>query len=174
MSEHEALPKFELRLPIGFHARDRARRGESRGDANARESDGLSLPYFAGAPRSGRPQLVAATSGDRRDASPASVGKDALDHPHDADVACTSAQILAHGDADVMLSRRLHAQDDVARRNDHARRAITALQRMMSRERRPQFARDLVLIEALYRGDFGVFTSDSKGDAGAYWHAVDE
>ena len=44
----------------------------------------------------------------------------------------------------------------------------------MRRESRPQLARDLVVVEAFYGGDFCVLASDGEGDARAYRHAVDE
>ena len=45
---------------------------------------------------------------------------------------------------------------------------------MVSRESRPQLARDFVLVEAFDGGDFGVFASDGEGDARAYRRAVDK
>src|SRR5580693_2479407 len=176
VGDDEALPELDLRLPIGLDARGRARRSHSWGGASAGGGNrcGGGRAHFAGAPRSGWPQSLAAASWDGRDAACTTVGKHGLDRAHDADITCASAEIAAHRDADVVLARRFHAQHNVARRNNHAGSAIAALQSMMSRESRPQLARNLVLVEAFDGGDFGVFASDREGDARAYRHVVDE
>ena len=135
--DEEALPEFDLRLPVGLKARGRAYRHAWRGaNDGGNNGDGSHL-RFAGAPRSGRSQSVTIAPGNSRNTASATIGNDALNRAHDADIAGASAEIAAHRDADVMLAGRLHAQHDVARGNDHARRAIAALQRVVSRESRP-------------------------------------
>src|ERR1700722_7831906 len=104
MSDHEALPDLDLRLPIGFDPR--RRRCGARGGPNACGGKGRcgAREHFAGAPRSGRPQSLAAASGDGFDPARPPVEEDSLHRAHDANITCASAEIAAHGDADIVLA----------------------------------------------------------------------
>src|ERR1700678_543903 len=109
MSDHEALPELNLRLPIDLDPCGSACCDGSWGGANACGSKGRGRvqAHFAGAARSGRPQPLAAASGNRFEPTRPPVGKDALHRAHDTDITRASAQIPAHRDADVRLSLRL-------------------------------------------------------------------
>ena len=66
------------------------------------------------------------------------------------------------------------AQDEIASGDQHSRRAESALHRVLAVEGRAQFDRDLVVVEALDRGDVGAAAGAGKGDARADRLAIDE
>src|SRR5439155_14039292 len=85
-----------------------------------------------------------------------------------------AAQVAAHRLPNLPLVGRLGAQHEVARSDQHAWRAIAALQRVLARERGAQLAHDLVVVEALDRGDARALARHRIGDAGARRFAVDQ
>jgi hypothetical protein len=72
---------------------------------------------------------------DRLNAALAAISDHALDRAHNTDIAGATAEIAAHSDADRMFVIIQRAQNNVATRHQHARRAIAALQGMLAPER---------------------------------------
>ena len=97
-----------------------------------------------------------------------------LDRPHDTDIAGAPAQIAAQSDANQALVGLREAQHQIARGDQHSRRAIAALQRVFAGEGRTKLCRNAVLIEAFDRGDFCPFASHRIGDARTRRHAVEQ
>ena len=111
---------------------------------------------------------------ERRDAPLAPRRDHFLHRRDDADVPRTTAEIAAEADADRPILRKGETQREVARADHHARRAIAALQRMISAKRLAQFARELVVIEAFDRRDLGARAGDRERDAGSRRLAVQQ
>ena len=110
----------------------------------------------------------------RRDIARAPRFDHGLDRPHDADIAGAPAQIAAQSDADEALVGLRQAQHEITRGDQHSRRAVTALQRMLAGEGRAKLRRNAVLIEAFDRGDLSPFAGHRIGDARARRNAVEQ
>ena len=85
--------------------------------------------------RSHRAERRPAGARERRDAPLAPRRDHFLHRRDDADVSRTTAEIAAEADADRPIVREGETQREVARADHHARRAIAALQRMISAKR---------------------------------------
>ena len=94
-----------------------------------------------------RPERRAAGIRHGRYAAGAAFGEHALHRADNAGIAGAAAEIAAHGDADVLFARLVEPRHHVARGDEHARRAVAALQRMLAREGGAQFAGDLVIVD---------------------------
>ena len=141
----------------------RGRRGSSRGRRCG-----------AGVPRPCRAEALAAAVRDRGDAARTTRREYALRRANDADIARASAEVAAERDANVALARHLHAQHDVPRADQHARCAITALQRVLALECVAQLPGDLVAFETFDRSHLRASACYGERDAGARWNAVDQ
>ena len=97
-----------------------------------------------------------------------------LDRPHDTDIAGAPAQIAAQSDADPALVGLRQAQHEIARGDQHSRRAIAALQRMLAGEGRAKLCRNVVFVEAFDRDDLCPFAGHRIGDARTRRHAVEQ
>ena len=75
---------------------------------------------------------------NRQDPSLAPLVEHGAYRPHDADIAGAAAQISAQSDADETLIGLRQPQHEIARGDQHSRRAVTALQRMFTREGRTE------------------------------------
>src|ERR1700722_8789799 len=80
MSDHEAPPELDLRLPVGFDPRGCPRRADTWGGPNASGGKGRCPPppHAPGAPRPGRPLSPPAPPGDGFPPARPPVGKDTL------------------------------------------------------------------------------------------------
>ena len=97
-----------------------------------------------------------------------------MDGPHDADIAGAATKVAAHSHADVVLVRRLRAQDEIAAGHQHAGRAIAALQSMFAGKCRTQLRADVIVVEALDRGNARASAGYGIGDARTHRNAVDQ
>jgi hypothetical protein len=104
----------------------------------------------------------------------AAISDYALDRPYNTDVASATAEIPTHGNADRVLVVVSRAQNDIAARHQHPRRAIAALQGVLTRKRCAQLLHDIVVVEALDRRYFGMGASRDISDAGARRYAIDK
>ena len=89
--------------------------------------------------RADRTQNLPPSTRFRRDIACAPRFDHGLDRPHDADIAGAAAQIAAQSDADQAFIGLRQAQHEIARGDQHSRRAVTALQRMFAGEGRTKF-----------------------------------
>src|SRR4029077_9330478 len=132
--------------------------------------DGRSLA----ASRTRRPQRLSSAVVLRRYASPTPLVDDRRDGAHDADIAGTPAQIAAQPDADQLLVGMRKAQHQVAGRDEHSRRAVATLQRVLPREGRTQFGSDFVLVEAFDGGHLSSVAAYGIGDARPRRDAIEQ
>ena len=85
--------------------------------------------------RTRRPHRPASGIGYRRDAAHPPAFDHAGNGADDPNIAGTAAQIAAHRDANFLLVCAIGPHDQIAGGNQHSRRAIAALQRVLARER---------------------------------------
>jgi hypothetical protein len=111
---------------------------------------------------------------NRYNAFLAAISDYALDRPHNTDVASATAEIPTHGNANRAFVVVCRAQNDIAARHQHTRRAIAALQGVLTRKRCAQLLHDIVLVEALDRRYFGMGAGRGISDAGARRYAIDK
>ena len=130
--------------------------------------------HRAPTPRSHWSQFSSAAARHRRNAARAPLGDRHLNRADDSHIAGAAAEIAAHGDSNLLLVRVGQPHDEIARRDEHPRCAIAALQRVLARECCAQFAGNLVIIEAFDRGYIGALAGERVGDAGARRNAIDE
>src|SRR5205085_9911832 len=97
----------------------------------------------------------------------------ALDGAHDAHVAGAAAEVARELLADARFVGVGKTQDDVARGDQHSRRAVAALQRVLGGERGAQLRHHRILGEALDRAHLGAFAGEREGDARSCRRAVD-
>src|ERR1700730_10094828 len=121
-----------------------------------------------------RPELLASRPSDRLDAPPASLVDDRAYGTKNADIAGAAAQVATQPDADRTFIRRMEAQHKVARRDPHPRRAITALQGLLTGKGRAKLGCDLVVVQAFDRGYSCAVAGSGKGDAGPRRHVVEQ
>src|SRR4051812_16669347 len=121
-----------------------------------------------------RPDHAAAGAGNGCDVATPTRDDHTPDGADDADITGAAAEIAAHRHANFLLVRSRAAQNKVARRDQHSRRAVAALQGVLALESLAQFARDLVVVQSLDGDDFGAVAGDRIGDAGAHRYAVDQ
>ena len=110
---------------------------------------------------------------EARDTSPSARRQHALDCAHDADVAGAAAQIAGQLLADARLIRRRQAEHDVARGDQHAGRAIAALQRVLGAESFAQIRHTASSSKPSMVRTSSAVAADGIGDAGARRRAVD-
>ena len=91
----------------------------------------------------------------------------------DALIAGAAAQVAAELDPDATRVGRGQADHDVARGDQHARRAVAALQAVLGGEGAAQARHDRVVVEALDGAHLGAVAGKRVGDAGARDLAVD-
>src|SRR3954469_3881247 len=92
----------------------------------------------------------------------------------DPDVTGAAAEIARKPEADAPLVRVGQADHQIARRDQHARRAVPALQCVLAREGRAQFGRDLILVETLDGFDAASRARDRECQAGTGRLAVQQ
>jgi hypothetical protein len=97
----------------------------------------------------------------------------AFDGADDAHVSSAATQIAAHFRADVRTRETGFAPDQITRRDQHARRAIAALQRVFLRERGSEAPHQGVFVKTFDGAHAGAVAAHSIGDAGARDFAVD-
>src|SRR5437016_1235441 len=93
---------------------------------------------------------------------------------HDADISGAAAKVAAQLEADAPLVGSGKTADDVARGDQHSRRAESALQTMLGRERLPQRGHDGIVLEPLDGRDLRALAKDRIGDAGSRRLTVDQ
>src|SRR5262245_2475006 len=98
----------------------------------------------------------------------------AADGTHDADISGAATQVAAELEADAPLVGVGKARDDVARRDQHCRRAESALQTMLGHECPPQRDHDRVVLQSFDRRDLRALAQDRIGDARPRRLAVDQ
>ena len=97
-----------------------------------------------------------------------------LDRRDDADIAGAAAEVARKLEADARLVGVRQPRDDVAAGDQHAGRAIAALQGVMRRERRAQVGHHRIVAQALDGGDLRALAGHREGDARARGCAVDQ
>src|SRR5215813_4508548 len=110
----------------------------------------------------------------RRESAGATLLQHAADGAHDADISGAAAQVAAELEADAPLVGVGKTRDDVARRDQHSRRAEPALQTVLGRERAPQRDHDRVVFQSFDRRDLRALAQDRIGDARPRRLAVDQ
>src|SRR5262245_58094329 len=93
---------------------------------------------------------------------------------HDADISGAAAQVGTELEADAPLVGSGKTADDVARRDQHSRRAESALQTMLGRERLPQRGHDRIVLQPFDGRDLCALAKNRIGDAGSRRLAVDQ
>src|SRR5262252_6137437 len=98
----------------------------------------------------------------------------AADGAHDTDISGAAAQVAAELETDAPLVGVGKTRDDVTRRDQHSRRAESALQTMLGHERPPQRDHDRVVLQSFDRRDLRALAQDRIGDARPRRLAVDQ
>src|SRR6516164_148892 len=93
---------------------------------------------------------------------------------HDADISGAAAKVAAQLEADAPLVGSGETADDVARRDQHSRRAESALQTVLGRERLPQRGHDGIVLQPFDGRDLRALAKDRIGDAGSRRLTVDQ
>jgi len=96
------------------------------------------------------------------------------DRPHDAVVAGAAAQVARQLKPHLAVVGAGQPQHDVARRHQHARRAVAALQRVLGRERQAQRCRHLVVLQPFDAAHLAPGAVGGVGDAGTRWLPVQQ
>src|SRR4051812_6555773 len=110
----------------------------------------------------------------RRNPARGARGEDGAPRADDADIAGAAAEIAGKPEPDPPFVRVGQPDHQVARGNQHAGRAVSALQGMLARESGPQLGGDVVLVEALDCRDGASLASDRECQAGAHRLAIEQ
>src|SRR6516225_3836314 len=140
------------------------------GSSERHRSRASDRPAVARAHRTKPPWL------DRRcgESAGATLLQHAANGAHDADISGAAAKVAAQLEADAPLVGSGETADDVARRDQHSRRAESALQTVLGRERLPQRGHDGIVLHPFDGRDLRVLAKDRIGDAGSRRLTVDQ
>src|SRR6516162_5501536 len=110
----------------------------------------------------------------RGESAGATLLQHAANGAHDADISGAAAKVAAQLEADAPLVGSGETADDVARRDQHSRRAESALQTVLGRERLPQRGHDGIVLQPFDGRDLCALAKDRIGDAGSRRLTVDQ
>ena len=161
-------------MKSGIEPTDAAASSDACSLSTGRHALGPIRAVMRASTRADRAQHLASAIRFGRDIACAPRFDHGLDRPHDADIAGAAAQIAAQSDADQTLVGLRQPQHEIARGDQHSRRAVAALQGMLAGEGRTKLRCHRVLVEAFDRGDLRPFAGNGIGDARARRHAVEQ